>query len=155
MTSLIKENVSLWLSQKYGSIQAATLEKELRAIHLELQTSVVELVETPKPNSIVIHFLKPGHTYSNQTTPPNSATLYGLSSQTHAVFCGKEGHSYSNHHNRPYFPFWVQVTSVKTIFLSSSIHSSANFIVLFFKQLSTTLWCIMYVFLIHPSVQDN
>jgi hypothetical protein len=41
------------------------LENELRVIHLDLQASEIELVETPKPTPTVIPFLKPGHTYSN------------------------------------------------------------------------------------------
>ena len=35
------------------------------------------------PTSTVICFQQQGHTYSNKIIPPNSATLYGPSIQTH------------------------------------------------------------------------
>ena len=61
------------------------LEKELRVRYLGLQaaegavyyTGVTRTQETSKPAPIVTHFLQQGHTYSNKTTPPNSAIPYG------------------------------------------------------------------------------
>ena len=36
-----------------------------------------------KADPAVTQFLKQGHTYSNKATPPNSATSWGPSTQTH------------------------------------------------------------------------
>jgi hypothetical protein len=52
--------------------------------------------ETSKPASSVTHFLEQGHTHSNKATPPNGATPYLPSFQTHESM--GRGHSYSNHH---------------------------------------------------------
>jgi hypothetical protein len=42
------------------------------------------------------HPFQQSHTQSNKTTPPNSATSYGPSIQTHESM---GGHSYSNHYS--------------------------------------------------------
>jgi hypothetical protein len=39
--------------------------------------------EISKPTSRVTHFFQQGHTYSNKAIPPNRATSYGPSIQTH------------------------------------------------------------------------
>ena len=43
----------------------------------------MSIYETSKPASTVTHFLQQGHTYSNKATPPNCATPYMPSIQTH------------------------------------------------------------------------
>jgi hypothetical protein len=58
------------------------LRKELRVLYPYPQAVGNELTETSKFAPTVTHFLQ-GHTYFNNTTPPNSATLYGASIQTH------------------------------------------------------------------------
>ena len=67
------------------------LEKQLRILHLDPQAAGdcvphwawFEHKETSKPALTVTYFLKQGHTWSKKAIPPNIATFYGPSIQTH------------------------------------------------------------------------
>ena len=65
----------------HWSIQAdMVLEKELRILHLDLKAARKKTVfqasrrGVSNPTPTMTHFLQQGHTYSNEATPPNSAT---------------------------------------------------------------------------------
>ena len=70
---------------RHGNMQAnMVLEKELKVLHVDLQATGVCLTrlglsihETSKNVSTVTYFFQQGHTYSNNSMPPNSATPYG------------------------------------------------------------------------------
>ena len=81
-------------SGKYGIMQADLVLDELRVLHLDSKEARMVLqavrrlsfhtgqtlsIETSKTIPTVTHFLQQGHTYSDKTTPPNSATPYGPS----------------------------------------------------------------------------
>ena len=95
--TLTEPSISLGLAysfrgRKHGKIQAdMVLEKELRVLHLDLQTSYGDCVphwaelehKTLKPTSTVTHFFQLGQTLFNKFTTSNIATFYGLSIQIH------------------------------------------------------------------------